>query len=64
MWVCGWLCDVHYVWYWIFCECGYLCGIGVECFEDEEANESERKYRHVGLFENVVFGDMMSDTSV
>ena len=27
-----------------FCDCAYLCGIGVECFEDQEATESERKY--------------------
>ena len=24
------------------CDCVYLCGIGVDCFEDLEANESEK----------------------
>ena len=37
-----------------FCDCAYLCGIVVECSKDHEANESERKYRCVGLFEDVV----------
>ena len=37
-----------------FCDGGYLCGIGVECFEDQEAKESKRKYRCVGFFEDVV----------
>ena len=47
-----------------FCDCAYLCGIVVECSKDHEANESERKYRCVGLFEDVVFGYLMSDASV
>ena len=47
-----------------FCDCAYLCGIGVECLEDQEANKSERKYRCVGIFEDVVFDYMMSDASV
>lgn len=43
----------------------YLCDIGVECFENQEANKSvERKHRHVGLFEDVVFDYMMSYASV
>ena len=46
------------------CDSAYLCDIGVECFEDLEANESVRKYKHVGLFEDVVFGYMMSDVSI
>ena len=48
----------------MFCDYVYLCGIGLECFEDQEANESERKYRHVGLFQDVVFGYMMSGASM
>jgi hypothetical protein len=55
---------VYYVWFWIFCDCGYLCGIGVECFEDKEASESEKKYKHVGLFEDAMFGYIMNDVSV
>lgn len=47
-----------------FCDCVYLCSIGLECFENQEANESERKYRHGGLFQDVVYGYMMSDASV
>jgi hypothetical protein len=55
---------VYYVWFWIFCDHVYLCDIGVECFENQEANKSERKHRHVGLFEDAVFDYMMSYASV
>ena len=62
--VCGWLCDVFYVWFGYFCDCGCFCGIVVESFEDEEADKSEKKYRRVRLFKDDVFGYMLSDASV
>jgi len=46
------------------CDCAYLCGIRVECFEDQEANDGEREYRRHGLFEDVVFGYIVSDANV
>lgn len=56
---------MYYVWFWSFlCGCAYLCDISVECFEDQDTYESERKYRGVGLFEDVVFSYMMSDVRI
>lgn len=39
-----------------------MCSFGY--FEDQEAYASERKHRHVELFEDIVFGYMMRYASV
>ena len=34
----------------VFCDCAYLCGIGLECFKDQEANESEKNIDMLAYF--------------